>query len=244
MSVNNFTVIESTYGRFIVNRNCAFQAESLIKTGKTHIEGELLNILKLVSTLAPNSIFIDAGANIGFVCIPVAQALRQQNGTVHAFEVQRMMFNALCGSVALNDLENVYVHHRGLGRDKAVFKVPRLDQSVPQDFGMLSLVDQSNVSNYENVEIVAIDELRVPRLDFLKVDVEGMEIEVLSGAQQTIRTHFPLCWVESWKVGVQAIKQQFDGLSYKFFEVDKMNMLCAPNKRLAAGGIEIEAPTL
>jgi hypothetical protein len=37
MRVNNFTVIESEFGRFIVNRHCAHQAESLIKTGRPHI---------------------------------------------------------------------------------------------------------------------------------------------------------------------------------------------------------------
>ena len=39
--VNNFTVIESIYGRFVVNRHCKFQAEALIKTGKPHIQDEL-----------------------------------------------------------------------------------------------------------------------------------------------------------------------------------------------------------
>ena len=40
MPVNNFTVIESRYGKFIVNRHCAHQAEYLIKTGRPHIQDE------------------------------------------------------------------------------------------------------------------------------------------------------------------------------------------------------------
>jgi hypothetical protein len=39
--VNNFAVLESVYGRFVVNRHCAYQAETLIKTGYPHIEPEL-----------------------------------------------------------------------------------------------------------------------------------------------------------------------------------------------------------
>ena len=35
LSVNNFVVIESVYGKFIVNRHCDFQADALIKTGRT-----------------------------------------------------------------------------------------------------------------------------------------------------------------------------------------------------------------
>jgi hypothetical protein len=41
MSINNFVVIDSIYGKFIVNRYCDYQAEALIKTGATHIEPEL-----------------------------------------------------------------------------------------------------------------------------------------------------------------------------------------------------------
>jgi FkbM family methyltransferase len=244
MRVNNFTVIESIHGRFIVNRHCAFQAESLIKTGKTHIEPELQNILKLVGTLTPGSVLIDAGANIGLISIPIAQALRKKNCIVHAFEVQRMLFYALCGAVALNDLDNVYVHLKGLGRSKSMLKVPRPDYGLPQDFGLLSLISQKEVSDYENVEIIAVDDLKVPRLDFPKVDVEGMEIDILRGAQQTIRAHLPWCWVENWKVGVQPIKQQFADLPYKFFEADKMNILCAPIARLTANNINVDARAL
>jgi len=49
--VNNFTVVESDYGRFIVNRHCTFQIESLVKTGKPHIQDELNIILVFVQTL-------------------------------------------------------------------------------------------------------------------------------------------------------------------------------------------------
>ena len=64
-AVNHFTVIESVYGRFIVNRHCTFQAEHLIKTGLPHIESELRNILAIVETLPAKSVVVDAGANIG-----------------------------------------------------------------------------------------------------------------------------------------------------------------------------------
>jgi hypothetical protein len=132
----------------------------------------------------------------------------------------------------LNDLENLYVHRMGLGAVKSVLKVPLVDYGVPQDFGQLSLVNQTGFAAYENVEIITIDGLGLPRLDFLKIDVEGMEIEVLKGARRTIEAHLPWCWIEHWKVGVNFVKQEFAGLQYRFFEADKLNMLCAPTARL------------
>jgi FkbM family methyltransferase len=244
VTVNNFTIIESVYGRFVVNRHCAFQAEALIKTGRPHIESELQQILKLVATLPPNCVIVDAGANIGLVSVPVAQAIRGKGGIVHAFEVQRMMSYALCGAAALNDLENLYVHHRGLGAADAVLKVPRVDYGVAQDFGMVSLADQAGISAHESVQVSAIDELALPRLDFLKIDVEGMETDVLKGARNAIAAHQPWCWIENWKVGADPVKQQFAGLPYKFFQIDKLNMFCAPADKLAAAKVGVNAPEL
>jgi len=241
MSLGNFTVIDSEYGKFVVNRHCAYQAEALLKTGRPHIEAELRNILALIGTLPRDCVVVDAGANIGLVSIPVAQSIRAKGGIVHAFEVQRMLRYALCGAAALNDLENLQVEHRGLGAAKAVLKVPRVDYGAPQDFGMVSLQNQADIASSENVEITTIDDLGLPRLDFLKVDVEGMEIEVLKGGRRTIEAHRPWCWVETWKVGAEAVKREFAGLDYTFFEADKLNTLCAPAARLAEGQVKIVA---
>jgi len=231
MSINNFTVIESEYGKFIVNRHCANQAEHLIKTGLPHIQDELNNILALVERLPENCVVVDAGANIGLVAVPVAQELLPRGGVVHAFEVQRMMFYALCGSAALNDLENLFVHHQALGSAIGTLGAGRLDYGQPQDFGLFSLVDQS-AAQPDQVEVVTVDSLALPRLDFFKIDVEGMEIEVLKGARDSIERYLPLAWIEYWKVGIDDIKAQFAGLEYEFHTIDGLNMLCAPVGKL------------
>src|ERR1700693_4895150 len=115
LAINNFTVLDSAYGRFIVNRHCAFQAEALVKTGRPHIDNEIKKILTIVNGLPGECVVVDAGANIGLISIPIARAVKPRGGTVHAFEAQRMMFYALCGATALNDLENLVVWHRAVG---------------------------------------------------------------------------------------------------------------------------------
>lgn len=239
-AVNNFTVIESNYGKFIVNRHCALQAESLIKTGRPHIQDELNNILAVVQHLPEGSVTVDAGANIGLVAVPIAQAVLSKGGTVVAFEVQRMMYYALCGTAALNDLENLVVHNKALGSEIGALSVGKLDYSRPQDFGLFSLVDQSG-GQADQIEVTTIDSLGLTRLDFLKIDVEGMEIDVLKGARNCIESFTPWCWIEYWKVDIADIKAQFEGLDYKFYIMDPLNLLAAPKKLLEAHGIVINA---
>lgn len=82
-------------------------------------------------------------------------------------------------------------------------------------------MNQQDIATYETVNIVTIDELQLPRLDFLKIDVEGMEIEVLQDARASIEKFRPWCWVEYWKVDKDLLKEQFDGLGYSLFTMDE-----------------------
>ena len=238
MHINNFVAIDSNYGKFIVNRYCSYQAEALIKTGFTHIESELSNISKIINVLPEGAVAIDAGANIGFISIPISYWLRSKGGIVHAFEVQRMIYYALCGSAALNDSNNLFIHNSGLGETKKILKVPMQNYNEPKDFGMVSLKDQNIINIYENVEIITIDSLNLVRLDFLKIDVEGMEIEVLVGGRETIRKNRPWCWIEYWMVDKELLKKEFDGLNYAIYIMDQLNVLCAPIEKLSASGIK------
>lgn len=237
--INNFTVIESISGRFIVNRHCSYQIDHLAKTGRPHIQAELDGLLAIVHTLPDQSVTIDAGANIGLVCIPIALTVAPKSGVVHAVEDQRPLLYALCGTTVLNDLSNLHVHQLGLGAARSVLELPPIDYGRPQDFGSISLVGVPGSGKGDRVQIVTIDSLGMHRLDFLKIDVEGMEIEVLTGARLTIESFQPWVWVEYWKTHVDDIKHQFDGLNYRFFVLDQLNMLCAPAVR--AAGVPIPA---
>jgi FkbM family methyltransferase len=156
----------------------------------------------------------------------------------------QMMFYALCGSAALNDLGNLHAHHMGLGASVCRVNAPLPDYGKPQDFGLYSLQTPAIDNRCEEVGITTIDSLDLARLDFLKIDVEGMELEVLRGAEHAIQDFGPWCWVEYWKVGVDAIKAGFSSGSYRFFAMDRLNLLCAPVARMASSGISINASEL
>jgi FkbM family methyltransferase len=227
------------YGKFIVARACLFQAEALVKTGHTHIESELNNIFAIVDTLPADAVVVDGGANIGFFTVPVAHRTQGRGTRIVAFEPQRQLFQALGGSLALNGYNHVYLHNCGLGSEPGIAELPAVDYSEVQDFGTVSLSNETTVAedgwmNDRVVDITSIDAMSLPRLDFFKLDVEGYEVPALTGAIKTIKQHRPWIWVEYFITGVDPIKQALADLpNYSFYLVDYQNMLVAPNERLA-----------
>jgi FkbM family methyltransferase len=240
MKVDNFLVLDSVYGRFIVARTCLFQAEALVKTGRTHIESELANIFAIVDSLPADAVIVDGGANIGFFTVPVAHRTQGRGTRIIAFEPQRQLFQALGGSLALNGYDHVYLHNVGLGDSPGIAQLPAIDYSVAQDFGTVQLNDNATVEEHEwiadrRVDIVSIDAMALPGLDFFKLDVEGYEVPALRGALATIKKHRPWIWVEYFITGADTIKQALASIdNYEFFIVDYQNMLCVPKEKQGA----------
>ena len=240
MSVDNFLVLDSAYGKFIVDRHCAFQAEALVKTGRTHIEGELSNIFVIADRLPDNAIIIDGGTNIGFFTIPVAQRTRNRNIKIIGFEPQRQMFQALGGSLVLNGYDHVFLHNCGLGSALGRAQLPPIDYSAPQDFGTVQISEVSDLKEESwmrdrLVDVISIDSMNLPRLDFLKLDIEGYEIPALIGGLQTIARHRPWMWIEYFISGHEPITSTLAPIpDYSYFIADYQNMLCIPNEHLGS----------
>jgi len=250
MSLSPWVVMESIHGKFIINRYCAFQIDYLAKTGATHIESEIAALVGIANTLPDGCLIIDAGANIGLISVPLAQAVKDRGGKVIAYEVQCPLYQALCGSAVLNDLDNLFPRNMGLSDQFESVKHPDVDYHKPSDYGLVSFVDRKEHEEYvykgdehytKQMVLTAIDFLSFSRLDLLKIDVEGMEFQVLTGARRSLEQFRPWCWVEYFMSDVEALKSCFDGLDYTFFRMDAQNMLCAPRKRLVESGFRIEA---
>jgi FkbM family methyltransferase len=153
---------------------------------------------------------IDGGANIGAFTVPWAKAMTGW-GTVLAVEAQERLFYALCGNIALNNLFNAYAHHAALHRFDGAVTMQMPDYQRPGSYGSLNLcapqVDLGqDVERSEDIQAGMIDTLALPRLDFLKLDVEGMEVDALAGAHDTIRRCKPIILAEQIKSNVGTMK--------------------------------------
>jgi FkbM family methyltransferase len=142
--------------------------------------------------LRPGDVALDIGANFGSHTIPLAQMVGP-GGAVYAFEPQRILFQILCGNVALNELGNVRALPVALGRSAGRTKVPALDYRGANNFGGIALGGAEG----EDVAVVALDQVELPKVRLIKIDVEGMELDVLAGAKQTLARCRPILYVEN-----------------------------------------------
>ncbi len=156
-------------------------------------------------------IAVDCGANIGVHSISWAR--RTTNwAEIYAIEAQERIFYALAGNIALNNCFNVRAINAAVSSGIGEILIPTPDYLTPASFGSLELkrrpqtefIGQSINYSPEHltpVRTISIDALKLKRLDFLKIDVEGMEVEALAGAHDTIEAFKPIILVEYIKSG-------------------------------------------
>src|SRR5579862_896137 len=90
------------HGRMLFNVNDQYVGRSLDLYGE-YSEGEIDFFKQVVQ---PGDTVLEIGANIGSHTVFFAKAVGRE-GTVQAFEPQRLIFQTLCANIALNNLENV-----------------------------------------------------------------------------------------------------------------------------------------
>lgn len=233
-----FVLVSSGHGTMIVNRNDHHMIDAQRGYGVGHqifetsyfdpaevqVATQLLSLRR--ELFGPGVVAIDGGANIGVHTIEWAKFMHGW-GTVIAVEAQERIFYALAGNVAINNCFNATLHHAALGAEEGSLSMPRPDYLKPGSFGSLELrhsgknenigqpIDYS-VAGGQQVKMITVDGLHLDRLDFLKLDIEGMELEGLAGAAKSIQVHKPLMLIETIKTDVVELKRVLESFGYNY----------------------------
>jgi FkbM family methyltransferase len=141
-------------------------------------------------TLRPGDTVIDVGANIGAFTIPMAK-LVGPDGAVIAFEPGKTNAEILRKNVAANGLDNVVEVFEEAASNKKGF-IP-----VSYDWPSEHYPKVGRTTDGPTVRTMTIDSLELAKCKFIKVDVDGHELEVLKGATETIRRCQPMIFIEN-----------------------------------------------
>ena len=163
--------------------------------------------------LKPDSVVLDIGANFGSHTFHFATTC--YDGMVYAFEPQKQLFFMLCGSIALQNRKNIQPYLLAVSDHTGEIEVPQFDYRARNNFGGVGLQDGHRG---EIVELTTIDSYNITKVDFMKIDVEGMEIDVLKGAVSTIKRCLPVISVEADRPAKTAEVREFlESLGYDVY---------------------------
>jgi len=162
--------------------------------------GDQLKVLHRI--LRPDMTFVDVGANQGEFSVFAARRL--SSGHTVSLEPVSFLFERLCRNIQANGFHNVTALQRGLSdREDRLSIYMRADRFVDGSFheglpSTVRYVDQMNEIEQINVLPLdcLVDELKLRRLDVMKIDVEGAEMRVLLGGINSIRRFRPIIFLE------------------------------------------------
>lgn len=130
---------------------------------------------------------LDVGANVGSHSINFARKAE----AVYAFEPQPKTFYNLCANLLLNLVHNVLPFNMALGNYNGETRVANLDPTKPN-----TPMGVQVGNGQQPVAMRTIDSLGISPIHFIKIDVEGYELEVLRGATDTLKKENPIIYVE------------------------------------------------
>lgn len=220
----------NSYQLFLVPKNGYFYLDGINDLIKTRLkQGRVWEepIQKLIHQYAsPGSTVLDIGAHIGTHTLTMAQAVGP-HGQVIAFEPQPKIFTELFLNMGINNLRNISFYWAGVGDHEGNIELGLLHEF---NEGGAHLVTEEGLRMKEvvgtghTVQLLTIDSLHLSNVSLMKIDVEGMEEEVLDGARETILTNRPIILLEI--MGGSEFGQASQDVRHKMLHtIDKLEQL-------------------
>lgn len=184
----------------------------------------------------PGQTVVDVGANIGSHTLPLAKRVGN-GGIVAAFEPTAFAYRKLVANVALNPelsrrivpLQTMLAGNRGAGLAPSLFSSWPLEKS-----GDLHAAHKGRRMDTSGAAVATMDDvldrLGIGPVDFIKIDVDGHEHEVLKGALQTLKSFRPALLMEFAPYLIE--KEDFyemvallQNAGYRFFDANSLRPL-------------------
>jgi FkbM family methyltransferase len=185
-------MIQGRHGPIFYNQNCQYIGKALELYGE-YCEHEIHLFKALIE---PSNVIWEIGANTGSQSTALASMV--PHGTFVGFEPQIELYKIFVTNLTVNNCENAIPMNHALGEVQGVIPLPLINYHLPNNFGAVSLLNKNIAEDSFLVETSPIDKLTwLPPPDFMKIDVEGMESNVLRGGNVTIIKKKPIIYIEN-----------------------------------------------
>jgi FkbM family methyltransferase len=199
--------IKTDIGEFLIFSTNDYISRHLYLNGTW--DSHILNVSRLIYEGIETPLILDIGANLGAYSIPIGHEIMGTGGQVHSFEPQRIVYYQLCGNIILNRLDNVFCYNVGIGEIEENIEIQVLDYHNSDNIGAFSLDEKIHTiskiiprtsGEKQHVQIINLDSINLPIAPCLiKIDVEGMELNILKGGIKFLEFHnFPPILIEIW----------------------------------------------
>ncbi len=230
------TIIENKDGTFFCGRERTY-----LRICASSFEEEMQDYFNI-----EEGVFIDVGSHCGRYSIAMGNNLGK-SGRVISIEPEFKNFKYLKKNVILNSLKNVNVLRSACGSEDGYVKLYINEKNKettghcikdPNKFHTYAQnkMDFSN-NKFQNVRVLKLDSIVkkycLDRVDLIKIDAEGVELDVLSGAEGLIKKFSPNIIIEVDIINNQKMKDFFKRLSYNIKEINGSNFYAFKDSKLS-----------
>ena len=183
--------------------------EKIIYDSGDFYENDVLE--QISKNIAPGFTILDIGANIGNHTLYFSKILQAKQ--IYSFEPIKETFKKLDYNVKLNACSNVVLYNFALGSSNSWGSSDNVSMG---NFGAQKIKYSSEKKEFE---IKTIDDLAIDKsIDFIKIDVEGFEEEVIKGGLKTIAKNKPLIFIEIHPKNFSKMKNLFEANHYSLID--------------------------
>lgn len=160
-------------------------------------------ILLMNRIIKQGDVFADVGANIGEISLAAAKRVGV-SGKVYSFEPMTYLFQRLVQHIEMNNIKQITTVRQGLAREPRTAIIYAQEEKFKDGtshagLGTIYPFGDRN-QPVEEIELTTLDnyfnEHEIQKLNLIKIDVEGAELDVLHGARYTLERHKPLVILE------------------------------------------------
>lgn len=218
-------LVRTKDGVMLVNTKDEYIGPCIARYGEwePHVRQALQTYVK------PGMVVMDIGANIGAHTIFMSK-LCGPEGRCLAFEPCKINHDMLVTNLMFNGCYNAEVFMYGVGdKTETRWLASKWSQCESvENYGCIHLLEKSSGEDDTSIRVVTVDDMKLAKLDLVKIDAEEMEEQVLVGMRETIAKSKPIILVEIHENEVKTVKALLESYGYGLKHIGSIDYVALP----------------